>query len=78
MAGNAPGMLRTFRSRLEVLANAGRRVALSTGRRATKLSLMAPKGTLREIDGPHPVVASAAREVLNKSENERSGVSRPR
>ncbi len=25
-------------------------------------------------DGPHPVVASAAREVLNKSENERSGV----
>lgn len=24
--------------------------------------------------GPHPVVASAAREVLNKSENERSGV----
>ncbi|XXQ52628.1 conjugal transfer protein TraG [Xenophilus aerolatus] len=26
------------------------------------------------VDGPHPVVASAAREVLNKSENERSGV----
>jgi len=25
-------------------------------------------------NGPHPVVASAAREVLNKSENERSGV----
>ena len=25
-------------------------------------------------DRPHPVVASAAREVLNKSENERSGV----
>lgn len=25
-------------------------------------------------DGPHPVVASAAREVLNKAENERSGV----
>lgn len=25
-------------------------------------------------DGPHPVVASAAREVLNKSDNERSGV----
>ena len=25
-------------------------------------------------DGPHPVVASAARELLNKSENERSGV----
>ncbi|MBF8721803.1 conjugal transfer protein TraG [Pseudomonas guariconensis] len=26
------------------------------------------------VDGPHPVVASAAREVLNKSDNERSGV----
>jgi type IV secretion system protein VirD4 len=25
-------------------------------------------------DGPHPVIASAARELLNKSENERSGV----
>ncbi|MFE8100879.1 conjugal transfer protein TraG [Brenneria goodwinii] len=25
-------------------------------------------------DGPHPVIASAAREVLNKSDNERSGV----
>ena len=24
--------------------------------------------------GPHPVIASAARELLNKSENERSGV----
>jgi type IV secretion system protein VirD4 len=24
--------------------------------------------------GPHPVMASAARELLNKSENERSGV----
>lgn len=31
--------------------------------------------TMRHLDdGPHPVVASAAREVLNKSENERSGV----
>lgn len=27
-----------------------------------------------QCGGPHPVVASAAREVLNKSENERSGV----
>ena len=27
-----------------------------------------------EGGGPHPVVASAAREVLNKSDNERSGV----
>jgi type IV secretion system protein VirD4 len=26
------------------------------------------------VDGPHPVVASTARELLNKSENERSGV----
>src|SRR3546814_4698807 len=25
-------------------------------------------------DGPHPVVASTARELLNKSDNERSGV----
>lgn len=30
--------------------------------------------TIHLGDGPHPVVASAAREVLNKSENERSGV----
>lgn len=31
--------------------------------------------TTRHLDaGPHPVVASAAREVLNKSDNERSGV----
>ena len=31
--------------------------------------------TTRHVDGaPHPVVASAAREVLNKSDNERSGV----
>jgi len=30
--------------------------------------------TRHRDDGPHPVVASAAREVLNKSDNERSGV----
>ena len=30
--------------------------------------------TLHLGDRPHPVVASAARELLNKSENERSGV----
>ncbi|WP_133648551.1 conjugal transfer protein TraG [Paraburkholderia flava] len=31
--------------------------------------------TMRHVDdAPHPVVASAAREVLNKSDNERSGV----
>ena len=37
----------------------------------TLLSMMK---TLHLVDRPHPVVASAAREVLNKSENERSGV----
>jgi type IV secretion system protein VirD4 len=26
------------------------------------------------LSGPHPVIASAARELLNKSDNERSGV----
>src|SRR3546814_19716214 len=31
-------------------------------------------GTRHLGDGPNPVVASAAREVLNKSDNERSGV----
>ncbi|WP_300615039.1 conjugal transfer protein TraG [Dokdonella sp.] len=30
--------------------------------------------TPHRSDGPHPVVASAARELLNKSDNERSGV----
>ena len=33
-----------------------------------------PHLTREQGSGPHPVVASAAREVLNKSENERSGV----
>ena len=33
-----------------------------------------PHLTNEQGGGPHPVVASAAREVLNKSENERSGV----
>jgi type IV secretion system protein VirD4 len=37
------------------------------------LSLMMRTAHLEE-DGPHPVVASAARELLNKSDNERSGV----
>ena len=33
-----------------------------------------PHLATKQGGGPHPVVASAAREVLNKSENERSGV----
>ncbi|KHK52090.1 conjugal transfer protein TraG [Ralstonia sp. A12] len=39
-----------------------------------ELTLHRMMTTLHLGDGPHPVVASAAREVLNKSENERSGV----
>ena len=35
---------------------------------------MAMMSTAHLGDRPHPVVASAAREVLNKSDNERSGV----
>lgn len=34
----------------------------------------APEVTPHLGERPHPVVASAAREVLNKSDNERSGV----
>ncbi len=37
-------------------------------------TLLAMMATLHLGDRPHPVVASAAREVLNKSDNERSGV----
>jgi type IV secretion system protein VirD4 len=39
----------------------------------TTLRAMMTTAHLGEI-GPHPVIASAARELLNKSENERSGV----
>jgi type IV secretion system protein VirD4 len=39
----------------------------------TTLKAMMTTPHLNEV-GPHPVVASAARELLNKSENERSGV----
>jgi type IV secretion system protein VirD4 len=39
-----------------------------------ELTLHRMMATAHLGDGPHPVVASAAREVLNKSENERSGV----
>ena len=48
---------------------------LSDPRRPIETTLRAMMTTphLGEV-GPHPVVASAARELLNKSENERSGV----
>ena len=48
---------------------------LSDPRRPVESTLRAMMRTphLGEV-GPHPVVASAARELLNKSENERSGV----
>ncbi|MEZ3137443.1 conjugal transfer protein TraG [Stutzerimonas kunmingensis] len=39
-----------------------------------ELTLHRMMATSHLVEGPHPVVASAAREVLNKSENERSGV----
>ncbi|WP_413043873.1 conjugal transfer protein TraG [Pseudomonas sp. YJ42] len=39
-----------------------------------ELTLHRMMATLHLGEAPHPVVASAAREVLNKSENERSGV----
>ena len=39
-----------------------------------ELTLHRMMTTAHVDEGPHPVVASAAREVLNKSENERSGV----
>ncbi|AHY42708.1 conjugal transfer protein TraG [Stutzerimonas chloritidismutans] len=39
-----------------------------------ELTLHRMMATSHLPEGPHPVVASAAREVLNKSENERSGV----
>src|SRR5258706_4274033 len=47
---------------------------LSDPARAFETTLHAMMTTPHLGDGPHPVVASAAREVLNKSENERSGV----
>src|SRR5215813_3823143 len=54
---------------------AGVAAFLSDPRRSIEASLKAMMTTphLGEA-GPHPVVASAARELLNKSENERSGV----
>jgi len=47
---------------------------LSDPRRPIATTLRAMMTTLHLGDRPHPVVASAARELLNKSENERSGV----
>jgi len=47
---------------------------LSDPARPFERSLVAMMSTLHLGDRAHPVVASAAREVLNKSENERSGV----
>jgi type IV secretion system protein VirD4 len=47
---------------------------LSDPRRPIATTLRAMMTTRHLGDRPHPVVASAARELLNKSENERSGV----
>ena len=47
---------------------------LSDPRRPIEATLRAMMATAHLRDRPHPVVASAARELLNKSENERSGV----
>lgn len=48
---------------------------LSDPKRAIETTLRAMMTTPhRGTEGPHPVIASAARELLNKSENERSGV----
>jgi len=47
---------------------------LSDPKRPIEATLRAMMTTQHLGDRPHPVVASAARELLNKSENERSGV----
>lgn len=47
---------------------------LSDPKRPIEATLAAMMRTPHLGDRPHPVVASAARELLNKSENERSGV----
>lgn len=47
---------------------------LSDPARSFETTLHAMMATRHLEDGPHPVVASAAREVLNKSYNEQSGV----
>ena len=54
---------------------AGVAAFLSDPRRPIESTLAAMMKTTHLGDaGPHPVIASAARELLNKSENERSGV----
>jgi type IV secretion system protein VirD4 len=53
---------------------AGVAALLSDPKRPIEATLTAMMRTLHLGDRPHPVVAQAARELLNKSENERSGV----
>lgn len=54
---------------------AGVAAFLSDPRRPIESTLAAMMTTLHLAErGPHPVIASAARELLNKSDNERSGV----
>jgi type IV secretion system protein VirD4 len=53
---------------------AGVATFLSDPRRSIASTLTAMKHTAHLGDRPHPVVAQAAQELLNKSENERSGV----
>ena len=53
---------------------AGVAAFLSDPKRPIETTLRAMMATRHLGDRPHPVVASAARELLNKSENERSGV----
>jgi type IV secretion system protein VirD4 len=54
---------------------AGVAAFLSDPRRSIEATLVAMMATPHlGDDGPHPVVASTARELLNKSDNERSGV----
>ena len=53
---------------------AGVAAFLSDPGRSIETTLMRMKATQHLGDQPHPVVAAAAQELLNKSENERSGV----
>ncbi|WP_429225840.1 conjugal transfer protein TraG [Inquilinus ginsengisoli] len=53
---------------------AGVAAFLSDPRRPIESTLRSMMSTRHLGDRPHPVVASAARELLNKSDNERSGV----
>ena len=54
---------------------AGVAAFLSDPKRPIESTLAAMMKTAHRADaGPHPVIASAARELLNKSDNERSGV----